>query len=63
MKKISKILLVLVTMLLMLSMVLTSCGFLGGILGGDKTDESDSKGSSDVQESESETEKVLPILR
>ena len=56
MKKISKILLVLVTMLLMLSMVLTSCGFLGGILGGDKTDESDSKGSSDVDESKSETE-------
>ena len=56
MKKISKILLVLAAMLLMLSMTLTSCGFLGGILGGDKTNESDSGNSSDVQESESETE-------
>ena len=63
MKKISKILSLALIAILLLSMTLTSCGLLGGILGGsDKNDESDSKTSSDVQESESETEKGLADL-
>ena len=57
MRKISKLLTVALCFIIMTSMLLTSCGLLGGLLGGDKTEESatESTADSDIASGEKET--------